>query len=106
MKGMIMYQADRVTRTVLIVIAVLLGVIAVRLWSKSEVLASADSGRYDYVTIVSPVFLYKGNQGVLLLDKRNGNVWFVAKSQDTNLSFKDPVLVVRFPLEKLEQPPQ
>jgi hypothetical protein len=106
MKGRIMYQVDKVARTALILVALLLAVIASQLWLRNEVAVSADSGRYDYVSIVSPMFLYKGNQGVLLLDKRNGNVWFVAKSQDMNISFKDPVLVVRFPLEKLDQPPQ
>jgi hypothetical protein len=99
-------QTDGVTKTAVVVIALLLGIIAARLCMKSEVTVSADSGRYDYVTIISPLFLYKGSQGVLLLDKRNGNVWFVAKSQDATPSFDDPLLVVRFPLEKLDQPPQ
>jgi hypothetical protein len=84
----------------------LLGIIASQLWLKNPVTALADSGKYDYVTIISPLYLYQGREGVLLLDKRNGNVWFVAKSLDADLSFKDPVLVVRFPLEKLDQPDQ
>jgi hypothetical protein len=109
-KGYAVNQTDGVTKTTLVVIALLLGIIAIRLCMRSEVTVSADSGRYDYVTIVSPLFLYKGNQGVLLLDKRNGNVWFMAKSQDidasNDASYDDPVLVVHFPFDKLDQPTQ
>jgi hypothetical protein len=101
-----MNQTDKLTKTALIAIVLLLGMIAAQLWMRNTITVSADSGQYDYITIVSPLYLYKGSQGVLLLDKRNGNVWFVARSQDQDLSYEDPVLVVRFPLEKLNQPTQ
>ena len=42
----------------------------------------------------------------LLLDKRNGNVWFIPKGDDINISFRDPAFVVRIPLEKLDQAPR
>ena len=40
--------------------------------------AYAQGAQFDYVTIVSTVFLYNGERGLLLLDRRNGNVWFMA----------------------------
>jgi hypothetical protein len=61
--------------------------------------AAADSARFDYVHIVSPMYLYQGRQGILLLDKRNGNVWFSPKGDEINISFRDPSFVVRIPLE-------
>jgi hypothetical protein len=39
---------------------------------------------------------------ILLLDKRNGNVWFIPKGDEINISFRDPSLVVRIPLEQLD----
>jgi hypothetical protein len=47
--------------------------------------------------------LYKGQQGLLALDKRNANVWFIPKSND---QFGDPVFVLRVPFEKLDQAPR
>ena len=54
------------------------------------------------MTILATTFLYKGQQGLLLLDRRNGNVWFVPKQDDV---FKDPVFVMRMQFEKLDQSP-
>jgi len=53
--------------------------------------------------IVATTFLYKGQQGLLVLDKRNGNVWFIPKSND---QFQDPAFVIRVPFEKLDQAPR
>jgi len=66
----------------------------------------ADSGRFDYVNVISSMFLYQGNQGVLLMDKRNGNVWFIPKGNEMTITFRDPVFVTRLPLEKLDQAPR
>ena len=71
-----------------------------------EATASASSERFDYVYVVSPMYLYQGAQGVLLMDRRNGNIWFVAKGNEGNLTFRDPVFVARLPLEKLDQAPR
>ena len=62
-----------------------------------------DGARFDHVVIVATTFLYKGQQGLLVLDKRNANVWFIPKAND---QFKDPVFVLRVPFEKLDQAPQ
>ena len=67
------------------------------------VTAAADSATFEHVHVVAPLFLYKGKQGLLLLDKRNGNVWFVGKEDELDLKYGDPVLVTRIPLEKLNQ---
>jgi hypothetical protein len=67
------------------------------------VTASADSATFDHVHVVAPLFLFKGKQGLLLLDKRNGNVWFVGKQDELDLKYGDPVLVTHIPLEKLNQ---
>jgi hypothetical protein len=101
-----MHNTDWIPKLTLPIIALFLGMIALRPSFKPVQVVSADSGQFDFVHIVSPTFLYKGNQGVLLLDKRNGNVWFIAKSEDINLSYKDPVFVVRIPLEKLDAGPR
>jgi hypothetical protein len=49
--------------------------------------------------MLSPMYLYQGRQGILLLDKRNGNVRFSPKGDEINISFRDPSFVVRIPLE-------
>ena len=84
-------------------IAIFLGIIALRPLHNPEVKVVADSPKFDHVNIVAPVFLYRGQQGLLVLDKRNGNVWFLAKHEENmKLSFGDPAFVVRVPLEKLD----
>ena len=98
-----MRKPDWFVKVALLLILLLLGMIAARPFCFPEVKASADSGQFDYVTLISPVFLYQGNQGVLLLDRRNGNLWFIGKGSGMEISFKDPVFVVRLPLEKLNQ---
>ena len=85
-----------------LIVAVLLAILLARPYL-SPPKAAADTVRFDYVHIISPVYLYQGRQGILLMDMRNGNVWFIAKGESTNISFLDPVFVVRIPLEKVEQ---
>jgi hypothetical protein len=90
-------------KSTLLAIAVFLGMIALRPYFVPERIARADSGRFDYVQIISAQFLYNGAQGVLMLDKRNGNVWFTARNaENMKIAFKDPVFVVRVPLEKMD----
>jgi hypothetical protein len=91
-------------KSILLIIAVFLGLIAIRPYIAPEQHVRADSGQFDYVQIISAQFIYNGATGVLLLDKRNGNVWFTQRNSDNmKLAFKDPVFVVRVPLEKLDQ---
>jgi hypothetical protein len=88
-------------------IALSLAVIALRPLYRPDTRVSADAPRFDHVQIVAPVFLYKGQQGLLLLDKRNGNIWFLGRSSDEMvLKYGEPVLVTQLPLEKLDQAPR
>jgi len=90
-------------KSMLLAIAVFLGMIALRPYVAPDRTVKADSGRFDYVQIVSAQFIWNGTQGVLLLDKRNGNVWFIPRNTDNmKFAFKDPVFVIHVPLEKLD----
>jgi hypothetical protein len=41
------------------------------------------------------------------MDKRNGNLWFIAKNIIGNsVTFGEPVFIARLPLEKLDQQPR
>jgi hypothetical protein len=95
---------NRLVRYGVFVIAILLGIIALELWPLRQERVYADSGRFDYIQVMATSFLYKGTQGVLLLDKRNGNLWFIGKGQDMEKAwFHDPIFVMKVPLEKLDQ---
>ena len=98
-----MTRPDRTLKAILIAIALFLGIIALRPFFDPALKAQAQAARFDHVTIVSAVFLYKGQQGLLVLDRRNANVWFIPKKDD---QFLDPVFVIRVPFEKLDQSPQ
>lgn len=89
-----------------LMMAAIIAILALQLSFRPDVVASADSGRFDYVYVISPMFLYQGNQGVLLLDKRYGDVWLFARGNDMNISFREPLFVTRLPLGKLDQPPR
>ena len=56
------------------------------------------------ISVVSAGYIYNGRPGVLLLDKRNGNVWFLGKhTSDMKSLFSDPVFVAHVPLEKVDE---
>ncbi len=101
-----MKGTNRIVTAALVAIVILLAVIAIRPYVIPEFTVTADAGRFDYVQIIAATYLYQGRQGVLMLDKRNGNVWFTARGDNVNISFTDPVFIVRVPLEKLDQQPQ
>ena len=99
-----MNGSDRMLKLVLLVIAVFLGMIAVRPYLAPETAVAADSGRFDYLTVVSPAYLYNGRQGCCLLDKRNGNVWFLGRYADNmKATFADPLFLAHVPLEKVDE---
>ncbi len=102
-----MYRLHCVLKLSPLVITVLLGLLVVRSYVKPDVQVSADSGRFDYVHVATATFLYRGDQGVLLMDKRNGNIWFIGRNNTAGvLSFDEPVFLARIPLEKLDQAPR
>jgi len=94
---------DRTLKGLLLAIALFLGVDAIRPWLPAPTPVLAQGARFDHVLIVSTMFLYKGQQGLLVLDQRNANIWFIPKVDD---KFQMPVFVIRVPFEKLDQAPQ
>jgi len=102
-----MLKTNWILNSLLVVMTVILAIeVALSLHSMPGATVHADSGRYDYLQIVSPVYLYQGNQGVLLLDKRNGNVWFIGKGNEMTITFKTPVFITRLPLDKMDDVPR
>lgn len=99
-----MYRSDWTLKATLILIAVFLGMIALGpLFNPTIKVEAQGAARFDHVFIVATTFLYKGQQGLLVMDRRNANVWFIPKAND---QFQDPVFVIRMPFEKLDQAPQ
>jgi hypothetical protein len=94
-------RADRATSAMLLIGFVVLAIVAVQAYAPPS-RAYADPRRFDYASVLSPAYVYRGNYGVLLLDNRNGNVWFFGKTNDFDVTFHDPVLITRLPLEKLD----
>jgi hypothetical protein len=102
-----MRGSDCTVKSLLVAIVLLLGLIAVRLYWNPDARVSADSARFDHVYLLSSGFLYQGQTGVLLMDRRNGNVWFLGKGNQGNVPvFKDPVFLIRLPLDKLDEAPR
>ena len=97
-----MHHFDRFQRTIMLAIATFLGMIALRPYLDPPHRVLAQGARFDHVYVISPSIGYKGALGVLVMDKRNGNVWFLPKKDDL---FLDPVFLTRVPFEKLDQPP-
>jgi hypothetical protein len=95
-----MIKNDFALKVILSLITVFLGVLALRPYVAPNQMVEAQTARFEHVFIASSVFLYKGQQGMLVLDKRNGNVWFFPKVNDT---FRDPVFVMRLEFEKIDR---
>ena len=97
-----MTKLDRTVKAILLAIAVFLGIIALRPLLEPTRTAMAQAARFEHVQIISPLFLYKGNQGILVLDQRNANIWFIPK---VNEVYQPPTFVMRLPFDKLDQGP-
>ena len=95
-----MDKIDSTLKVILLAIALLLAIIVLRLVSEPAVSVSAQAARFNHVLIASTTFLYKGQQGMLVMDKRNGNVWFFPR---VNEGFQDPILVMRLQFEKIDK---
>src|SRR5215813_8580067 len=98
-----MQYAGRTTNVILAVIAVFLWMIALPSLFDPPNRVRAEPARFDHIFIVSTMFLYKGQQGLLVMDRRNANVWFIPKA---NEQFQTPIFIFRVPFEKLDQVPQ
>ncbi len=101
-------KTDLTLRLGMVAIILLLGVIALRPYFEVSVKAETEPARFDHISIVSTMFIWKGQSGLLLLDRRNGNVWFVQKSNDESKAnpFDEPLFLIRMPFEKLDQLPR
>jgi hypothetical protein len=97
-----MAKLDRSVKAILLTIALFLGIIALRPLLDPARTAMAQTARFEHVQIISPLFLHKGNQGILVLDQRNANVWFIPK---INENYHAPTFVTRLPFDKLDQAP-
>ncbi len=97
-----MSKFDRFLTVSLLLIAGFLAMIAIRPLFQPTATARAQSARFEHIYIVSPLFLYKGDQGLLVLDQRNANIWFIPRRDEV---YQNPVFVTRLPFEKLDQSP-
>lgn len=95
-----MRNTDWTLKAILTSIALLLGIIAFRPVVSPDRTVMAQAARFDHVFIVSVAFLYKGHQGLLVLDRRNANVWFFPRVND---QYQSPILVEKLPFDKLDQ---
>jgi hypothetical protein len=102
------YRIDWTLRLILLTIALSLAVIAVSQFIYPSRAVLAQPARFDHVAIISPTFLYNGAQGLLLMDKRNGKIWFMPKGNSPSSPpfSSDPTYILRIPFEKLDQPTQ
>src|SRR5690242_5945826 len=98
-----MLRTDWFVKSTLLVIVLFLGVLALRPLYDPPIQAQAQSSRFDHIFILSTLFLFKGNQGILVMDKRNGNVWLFPKENPKG--FRDPIFLLRLSLEKLDETP-
>ena len=97
-----MNNNDPSVRFLLLLIVLLLAAIAFQPYLPAVDTVHAQTARFDHITVVSPLFLYGGERGLLLLDKRNGNVWFMPQKDG---SYSDPQFLVRVPFEQLDRQP-
>jgi len=97
-----MHKTDWTLKAILMTIALFLGMIAVRPFFE-PVNVMAQVAKFEHVLVLSPVFLYKGQQGFLVMDQRNANIWFIPRVDER---YQTPVFVVRLPFDKLDQAPQ
>jgi hypothetical protein len=97
-----MVKPDWSLKAILLAIALFLGIIALRPLLEPAVPVQAQAARFDHVFIVAATFLYKGQQGLLVMDRRNANVWFIPRTGD---QFQPPIFVLRMPFEALDQTP-
>ena len=96
---------DRTTKLLLLAIVLLLGVLAIRPFLEPTQTVWAEA-RFDHVNVLATNWIRNGRTGVLLMDRRNGNVWHMITQQtDKGPSLGDPQFVVRVPFEKLDDVP-
>ena len=96
-----MMKSDWIHKGLLAVIAICLMVLVARSGGSFGTVY-ASQAQFDHIDVVSAAFIYNGRPGLLLLDRRNGNVWYLSNNQGV---FGEPVYLTRVPFEKLDQGP-
>ncbi len=96
--------SSRTIHLLLAAIVALLAVIALRPLLEPALIARAET-RFEYVQVLSTNWMRNGRPGILLMDRRNGNVWYMATQTDRGPGLGDPQFIVRVPFEKLDQAP-
>ena len=95
---------DRTTKLLLVAIILLLGILAVRPFIEPWQTVRAEA-RFDHVNVLSTGWIRNGRPGILLMDRRNGNVWYMGTQTEKGPTLGEPQFVLRVPFEKLDQVP-
>jgi len=98
------YTFDRTTRLLLAAIVLLLAVIALRPYVEPSQIVRAQA-RFDHISILATNWLRNGRPGALLMDRRNGNLWYMPLQSDKGPGIGEPEFIARVPFEKLDQVP-
>ena len=97
-------SSDRTTKLLLGAIALLLGILAVRPYLEPWQTVRAEA-RFDHVNVLSTGWIRNGRPGILLMDRRNGNVWYMGTQTEKGPALGEPQFILRVPFEKLDQAP-
>jgi len=96
--------SNRATNLLLVAITILLGTLAIRPYIEPSGTVRAEA-RFDHVNVLSPSWIRNGRPGILLMDRRNGNVWHMGTQMEKGPGLSEPQFVLRVPFEKLDQAP-
>ncbi|MEE8184923.1 MAG: hypothetical protein V3T96_00800 [Thermodesulfobacteriota bacterium] len=98
-------------RVALVCVVVFTGIIAIKLYTRSEYAYASLSGNLDYIQVLSEDFRNGTDDYIILLDSRNGNIWAYQQdalyagfdiSDQLKDKSKDPEKIKKV-LEKLER---
>ena len=96
--------SDRTRNLLLVAITLLLGILAIRPYIEPSRIVQAEA-RFDHVNVLSTGWMRNGRPGILLMDRRNGNVWYMGTQTEKGPGLSEPQFVLRVPFEKLDQAP-
>ena len=96
--------SNRTTNLLLVAITILLGILAIRPYIEPSRIVQAEA-RFDHVNVLSTGWIRNGRPGILLMDRRNGNVWYMGTQTEKGPGLSEPQFVLRVPFEKLDQAP-
>ena len=97
-------SSDRTTKLLLVAITLLLSIVAIRPYIEPSQTVRAEA-RFDHVNVLSTGWIRNGRPGILLMDRRNGNVWYMGTQTEKGPGLGEPQFILRVPFEKLDQVP-